>query len=188
MRQAFSAKFTLLLAAGCFGLAVAAPAPAAASDKEFFGTGLGAALGGLLGSQFGRGEGQLATTAAGVFFGGLVGQDVGQSLDRADRLYTRGHRQGDYGYYAPRRQVYYDYYEPTYVAPPAPPPQRVIYVQQPVVQYRHAQHYNDHYDRTAYRQGSYCREYTQRVRIGDRIEESYGTACLQPDGAWQVQR
>lgn len=35
--------------------------------------------------------------------------------------------------------------------------------------------------------GNYCREFTQQVRIGDRIQESYGTACLQPDGTWRVQ-
>ena len=166
------------------GLAGAA-LPAKAGDKEFFGTGLGAALGGLLGSQFGRGEGQLATTAAGVFFGGLVGQDVGQSLDRADRLSYGGYGR-HYDYYQPRTT--YSYYEQTYVAPPAPPPQRVIYVQQPVVQYRQAVDYDDNDSGRYQRGGDYCREYTQRVRIGDRIEESYGTACLQPDGSWQVRR
>lgn len=159
---------------------------AQAGDKEFFGTGLGAALGGLLGSQFGQGQGQLATTAAGVFVGGLIGQDVGQSLDRSDRLYARG----GYGYGAPTyyqpRTYYYETYQPTYVAPPALPPQRVIYVpqEQPVV------HYRQDYDQVEYndRASGYCREYTQQVRIGNRIEESYGTACLQPDGSWQVQR
>lgn len=31
----------------------------------------------------------------------------------------------------------------------------------------------------------YCREYTQPIKIGGRIEEGYGQACLQPDGSWQ---
>lgn len=31
----------------------------------------------------------------------------------------------------------------------------------------------------------YCREYTRTVWIGGQIREAYGTACLQPDGAWQ---
>jgi surface antigen len=178
-----SGLIAVLLLAGITSAAL----PAKAGDKEFYGTGLGAALGGLLGSQFGRGEGQLATTAAGVFLGGLVGNDVGTSLDRADRLSYGGYSR-HYDYYQPRPS--YSYYEQTYVAPPAPPPQRVIYAPQPVVQYRQVIDYED-YDNDAghYRRGGdYCREYTQRVRIGDRIEESYGTACLQPDGAWQVRR
>lgn len=33
--------------------------------------------------------------------------------------------------------------------------------------------------------GSYCREYTQRVTIGGVLRESYGTACMQPDGSWK---
>ncbi len=32
----------------------------------------------------------------------------------------------------------------------------------------------------------YCREYTKNVTVGRRIQEAYGTACLQPDGSWQV--
>lgn len=32
----------------------------------------------------------------------------------------------------------------------------------------------------------YCREYTRTVWIGGREQEAYGTACLQPDGAWKV--
>jgi hypothetical protein len=34
--------------------------------------------------------------------------------------------------------------------------------------------------------GRYCREFQQEVTIGGRREEAYGTACQQPDGAWQV--
>lgn len=35
-------------------------------------------------------------------------------------------------------------------------------------------------------QGAYCREFQQRVTIGGRTEDAYGTACQQPDGSWQV--
>lgn len=34
--------------------------------------------------------------------------------------------------------------------------------------------------------GQYCREFQQNVTIGGRTEQAYGTACLKPDGAWQV--
>jgi surface antigen len=35
-------------------------------------------------------------------------------------------------------------------------------------------------------QGAYCREYTQTVTIDGKKENSYGTACRQPDGSWKV--
>lgn len=38
----------------------------------------------------------------------------------------------------------------------------------------------------SYGGGDYCREYTRTVTIGNRREEAYGTACLQPDGQWQI--
>jgi hypothetical protein len=34
--------------------------------------------------------------------------------------------------------------------------------------------------------GRYCREFQQEVRIDGRFESAYGTACLQPDGTWEV--
>jgi len=34
--------------------------------------------------------------------------------------------------------------------------------------------------------GRYCREFQQTVTIGGRSEQAYGTACMQPDGAWQI--
>lgn len=34
--------------------------------------------------------------------------------------------------------------------------------------------------------GSYCREYTQKVIVGGVKRDSYGTACQQPDGAWKI--
>jgi surface antigen len=34
--------------------------------------------------------------------------------------------------------------------------------------------------------GSYCREYQQTITVGGKQEQSYGTACRQPDGSWKV--
>ncbi len=34
--------------------------------------------------------------------------------------------------------------------------------------------------------GLQCREFQQVVEIGGRSEDAYGTACLQPDGAWKI--
>lgn len=40
---------------------------------------------------------------------------------------------------------------------------------------------------TAHANEPYCREYTKNVKVGGKLQESYGTACLQPDGSWEVQ-
>ncbi len=167
---------------------LALPSNAAfAGDNSFWGTTVGAALGGLAGSQIGRGAGRLAATGAGVFLGGALGNSIGTSMDRANSAYYAA---PTYSYSYPPYAT--TYYEPTYVAPPAPidPPQRrVIYVQpQEVVEYREA---TPTYVQGGYVGGEdtpsgYCREYTQRIRVNGRMQESYGTACLQPDGSWQI--
>ena len=154
----------LLTAATAAVLAGTFAHPAAARENDLFGTGIGAALGGLLGSQIAHGDARLVTTAAGVFFGGMIGNNLSQSD------YERPHpRQA---YYAPPVEPY-SYrttYVPTYVAPPdyPPAPTPVTYVDED--------------------NGGYCREYSQQVRVGGRIQESYGTACLQPDGSWKITR
>jgi surface antigen len=35
--------------------------------------------------------------------------------------------------------------------------------------------------------GQYCRMYTQTINIGNEPQQTYGTACRQPDGTWQIQ-
>ncbi len=34
--------------------------------------------------------------------------------------------------------------------------------------------------------GRYCREFRQAVTVGGKVDETYGTACRQPDGAWEI--
>lgn len=34
--------------------------------------------------------------------------------------------------------------------------------------------------------GRYCREYQNRSTVGGRVQETYGTACMQPDGSWEI--
>lgn len=34
--------------------------------------------------------------------------------------------------------------------------------------------------------GRQCREFQQTVTIGNRTEQAYGVACLQPDGSWEL--
>ena len=35
-------------------------------------------------------------------------------------------------------------------------------------------------------QNRYCREFQQTVTVGGGTEQAYGTACRQPDGAWEI--
>ncbi len=34
--------------------------------------------------------------------------------------------------------------------------------------------------------GRYCREYQNTVKVGGNRQSSYGTACQQPDGSWEI--
>lgn len=141
-----------LVLAGCAGQ----------GQKETGGTLVGAAAGGLLGSQFGSGTGKLIGTALGVVAGGFLGKEVGKSLDNADKAAMKqstqysleatkvGHTSswsnpdsGNRGSVTPTK---------TYQAPT----------------------------------GEYCREYQQTVTVGGKTEEAYGTACRKPDGTWKV--
>lgn len=84
---------------------------------------------------------------------------------------------------------YYDpyYYRPYYAPPPvvyaAPPP--VVYEPAPVYYERPLQAVPTS---PVYRasNGQYCREYQTTIRVGGHYEDSYGTACQQPDGSWRV--
>lgn len=34
--------------------------------------------------------------------------------------------------------------------------------------------------------GRYCREYQARATVGGHTRDTYGTACMQPDGSWEI--
>ena len=46
---------------------------------------VGAIAGGVIGNQFGKGGGKVASTLAGAVVGGIVGNEIGRSLDARDR-------------------------------------------------------------------------------------------------------
>jgi surface antigen len=154
-------RTSVLILSGIFlTAALGRPAPAYAGDDALLGTGIGAAIGGLFGSQIGHGPGQFAATTTGVVVGGLVGNSVGHQMDEDSSRYPSG---GSAVVIEPAPPIAYNGYTPNYVAPPAPPPTYV--------------------DPNA---GTYCREYSQEIRIDGELKESYGTACLQPDGSWRI--
>ncbi len=122
----------------------------------------GAAAGGLLGAQVGKGKGQLAATAAGVLIGALIGSEIGRSMDEVDRMKAE------------------QAYNPAATAPIG---QTIAWNNPNTGNYGTVVATKDGTKNT----GEYCREFQQTVVIGGREEEAYGTACRRPDGSWEIQ-
>lgn len=129
--------------------------------KQTVGTGSGAILGGLAGSQIGSGSGRLWATGAGVLLGALVGSEIGKSLDNADRAYAQQANQR---------------------ALSSPIGQQISWNNPDSGNYGYVTPVRDGRDGS----GNYCREYTQTIYVGGRQETGTGTACQQSDGTWQI--
>lgn len=154
-------RFKSAIAALALAVLVGGCAQSGYGTKQTVGGLGGAALGGLLGSQFGSGTGQLAFTALGAVGGALLGSEIGRSLDDNDR------RQASYA---------------TQQAQSAPVGQTIAWSNP---------NSGNHGTVTPLREGtaangSYCREFQQSVTVGGRSETAYGVACRQPDGTWEV--
>lgn len=131
-------------------------------QKQSVGTVGGAALGGLLGNQFGGGTGKTIATVAGVLLGGWAGNEIGVSLDRADRNYM-GRAQS---------QAY-----------AAPIGQQIVWNNPQSGNSGTIEPIREGRDSGS---GAYCREYQTSVMVGGKRQSAYGTACQQPDGSWKV--
>lgn len=131
-------------------------------NKSDVGTLLGAAGGGVLGSQIGGGKGRTIAIIGGTLLGAALGNSVGNSLDRADM-----------NYYNQTSQRALESGQPGQSFPWQNAETGNSGVVTPSNYYR-----NDN--------GQYCREYSQRITVGGRTEEGYGTACRQADGTWQI--
>ncbi len=135
-----------------------------AGQKEQTGTLLGAGAGALLGSHIGSGKGSLVAVAIGTLAGALIGQDIGRSLDQADKLAME------------RNAQYALEHTPTNTSTPWRNPDtgnsgKII----PIETYKS-------------KTGDYCREYQQTVWIGGNEQQAYGTACRNADGSWKIIR
>ncbi|MDD3181787.1 MAG: RT0821/Lpp0805 family surface protein [Alphaproteobacteria bacterium] len=129
--------------------------------KEGVGTLGGAAVGGLLGSTVGKGSGRLAATAAGVVLGGWLGNEIGASLDKADRSYMNNATSR--AYTAPVGQ------QITWNNPQSGNAGTITPVRDGYA--------ND---------GAYCREFQQSISVGGQQKQAYGRACQQQDGSWKI--
>ncbi len=90
-------------------------------------------------------------------------------------------------YYGPYYAGYYDsYYRYRRPYPYHPPRtvvvERPIYVSPPAYAAPAGQVLREGRDSS----GNYCREYQSSTSIDGRPVATYGTACLRPDGSWQI--
>ena len=122
---------------------------------------LGAGLGGLLGSQFGSGDGRLAMTALGTLAGAAIGSSVGKRMDEVDRMRMREAENRAYG---------------------APMGEAIIW-NNPDTGHRGT--VTPVRDGRGQR-GEYCREFQSEIIVGGERERGFGRACQQPDGSWKI--
>lgn len=126
-------------------------------SSEMMGNVLGGVVGGVAGNQIGRGSGRTAAVIGGTIIGVMVGGSVGRSMDGIDQGCVAGAL---------------DYV----------PDQRAI---------AWAGDQGERYRVTPVRSwgedgGRYCREYQATAVVGGRKQQTYGTACRQPDGQWEI--
>ncbi len=130
-------------------------------NKTTGGALIGAGTGGLIGSQFGHGEGKGVATVLGVIAGGLLGSQVGASLDRADQAALS---------------------QSTMHALETAPPNQALPWRNP-----NSGNYGTVTPGPVYQaSGQYCREFQQTIVVGGQQEQGYGRACRQPDGTWKI--
>jgi surface antigen len=127
-------------------------------NNQDVGTLSGAALGGLIGSRFGGGSGQLVAIGAGALAGAYIGGAIGRNMDQQDRARMN---------YA---------FENNAVGQPAYWQNPQTGVSYDVVPVRNVD----------YQGNQYCREYRSTAIIAGKRQEVYGTACRQPDGSWRT--
>jgi len=125
-------------------------------NREVMGQVLGAAVGGLAGSQIGDGTGRLIAVAAGTFAGMVIGGEIGRTMDRADSLcIDQALEHAPDGSTIRWNDDRHQY---------AVTPQKI----------------------TQDANGRYCREYYMEADVQGQPQQVYGTACRQPDGSWQM--
>lgn len=129
--------------------------------KAQIGTLMGAAGGAAVGSQFGKGSGNVAMIALGTMAGAALGNSLGGSLDKIDQQYATNTTQQTLET-APIGHV------STWQNPDSGNSGTVVPT------------------RTYNAGGMNCREFTQTVTIDGKSERAFGKACRQNDGTWQI--
>ncbi len=128
--------------------------------KQDGGAVVGAVAGGVIGNQFGGGDGKVIATAIGAVIGGIAGSEIGRLLDDNDRKAASNAElsaleKGQSGVATPWRNPDSGRYG-------------VVVPGQP---YKKAQ--ND------------CRDFTHTIYIDGQPQTMRGTACRNSDGSWR---
>lgn len=116
----------------------------------------GAGGGALLGAAIFGGSGAWLGVAAGALVGGIIGNQVGQYMDRQDK---KNMQRAITTVPVGQRATWTNSKDVTYTV-------------QPVKQY--------------HRNHRYCREYKTSIKIDGRWKRAYGKACRNPDGSWRI--
>ncbi len=130
------------------------------NPKAFLGGAGGAAAGGLIAAAAGGGA---AGIVGGVLLGGLLGGAIGNHLDNKDKELAARNAQASFE--TARTGQTTGWQNPDSGNSGTITPTRTY--QAP--------------------SGGYCREYQQQITVGGEKQQSYGTACRQPDGSWKIQ-
>ena len=130
------------------------------NPKAMLGGAAGAAGGGLIAAAAGGGT---AGIIGGVLLGGLVGGAIGNALDQRDKRMAAEAAQRAF-------ENNQSGASSTWRNPDSGNSGSIT----PTRTYQGGS-------------GEYCREYQQTITVGGEQQQSYGTACRQPDGSWQIQ-
>lgn len=169
--------------AGVAAVAVCVGLSACVTDgmgtKQMVGTGVGGAGGGAVGwfagKALGGTTGGIIGAIAGTLGGAFVGSEIGSSLDKADQAALQNTANQALNQQAVGQPVVWqnpqtgNVVETTVVRDVYQPPQPAK---------RKA--------KAAEAPAPYCREYQQKVTVGGKVQQAYGSACRQPDGSWKV--
>ena len=131
----------------------------------------GALLGGLLGYGLGKGHrNKSKAILGGVIAGAIAGDFIGQKLSAASQQAHTKPVAHTLEYSPPGTANSWNNHD-AYQAE-----QGRVQVTKSYQQPRQLGQY----------EGRYCREFIQEIRVGNQVQQGYGTACRQPDGSWEM--
>jgi surface antigen len=145
-----------LLISGCF------TNKSGKTNKSEIGAIGGGIAGALLGSTIGDGAGKSVAIAGGAILGSLAGSYLGKSMDQKD-LEIQQRKQHE-ALENNKTGSTTSWQNPDSQASGSITPTNTFK--------NHA--------------GQNCREYTQNIKIGEKTEKVFGTACRRHDGSWEV--
>ncbi|MDX1949184.1 MAG: RT0821/Lpp0805 family surface protein [Rickettsiales bacterium] len=120
-------------------------------------------LGGALAAQgVGKGKGNVLAIAGGTILGGLIGGEIGKSLDRADMAYANSTTQN-------ALEQTSSGVTSKWVNPDSGHSGTIT----PVKTFQS-------------NSGQYCREFSQTINVSGQSQKAFGTACRQQDGSWKI--